>query len=246
MSKSLIVLSRIFLPLLGGFALVVAVFWLLATPMPTGAKLASLETFEPRSPNLAPAIIHIPQAKDPITLDGYCKQAEYYDAGAFQFSDASSSVSGTVYLKHDNQYLYVCMAGVLGSYDRRFASVYLDTDYGQEVYAGPEDYGLRVNITDTSNHSVAGTGSGNYNPTALTGWSGKSFTTTTEEDAEYQIPITMTGGRCSTFGLAVYHHWIAYIGNDYGWPSNRWYDAPNTWQPAQMYAGCEFLPVISK
>jgi len=73
MSKSLIVLSRIFLPLLGGFALVVAVFWLLATPMPTGAKLASLETFEPRSPNLAPAIIHIPQAKDPITLDGYCK-----------------------------------------------------------------------------------------------------------------------------------------------------------------------------
>jgi hypothetical protein len=246
MSKSLIVLSRIFLPLLGGFALVVAVFWLLATPMPTGAKLASLETFEPRSPNLAPAIIHIPQAKDPITLDGYCKQAEYYDAGAFQFSDASSSVSGTVYLKHDNQYLYVCMAGFLGSYDRRFASVYLDTDYGQEVYAGPEDYGLRVNITDTSNHSVAGTGSGNYNPTALTGWSGKSFTTTTEEDAEYQIPIAMTGGMCGTFGLAVYHHWISYVGNDYGWPSNRWYDAPNTWQPAQMYAACEFLPVISK
>ncbi|MFN8594917.1 MAG: hypothetical protein U0559_01850 [Anaerolineae bacterium] len=36
-------------------------------------------------------------------------------------------ISGTVLLKHDNNYLYVCLQVATGTSPNRFASVYLDT-----------------------------------------------------------------------------------------------------------------------
>ena len=45
----------------------------------------------------------------------------------------------------------------------------------------------------------------------------------------------MTGGACGQpFGLAVYHHWLTGVGVDFGWPSNHWYDQPQTWTEVQL------------
>lgn len=56
------------------------------------------------------------------------------------------------------------------------------------------------------------------------------------ESIEYSIEIgRFKLGECGKlFGIAAYHHWISAVGNDYGFPSNQWFDQPGTWEPAQL------------
>ena len=50
------------------------------------------------------------------------------------------------------------------------------------------------------------------------------------ESGEFRIPINLANQNCGKlFGLAVYHHWVAAVGDDYGWPSNQFFDSPKTW-----------------
>jgi uncharacterized repeat protein (TIGR01451 family) len=181
--------------------------------------------------------IYIPEATQSISLDGVCDQSEYSDASELLFSDYG--ISGTVYLKHDSTNLYVCMKGK-GSSDmlnNRFASVYLDPENDSGSFADKADYALRVEIITGTLSSAVGTGSGNYTPAEITGWSAaanfdEKYST---DSAEYKIPLTLAGGRCdANFRIAVYHHWLYGTGNDYGWPSNHWYDSPQTWQLAAL------------
>ncbi|HTP06834.1 MAG TPA: hypothetical protein VMP08_01185, partial [Anaerolineae bacterium] len=185
--------------------------------------------------------LQIPIGTAPSKLDGQCPSAqagdEWHDALAVKYSDLQG-ISGTVLLKHDNSYLYVCLQVATGQALNRFASVYLDTLDTRQPFAGPTDYGLRADIVTGTLSSVKGTGSGGYIPTTLNGWSaGTAFGAVAPFDgAEYQIPIALTGGACGLpFGLAVYHHWVLGSGaSDFGWPSNQWFDQPQTWQEVQM------------
>src|SRR5207248_6299105 len=34
--------------------------------------------------------------------------------------------------------------------------------------------------------------------------------------------------------IAVYHHWLNSVGDDGGWPSNQFFDQPQTWQAALL------------
>ena len=183
-------------------------------------------------------VISIPRGSAP-TFDGFCGYDEYADASTYDFDEAPPE-TGSVYLKHDDDYLYVCIVGVQGSNADRFASVYLDTDNGAEEWAEGDDLSLRVGILDGSQSSWVGTGVMNgYVTTTLDGWAaltdmgGGDF-----DQAEYVIPVGLTGGECKApFGLAVYHHWVNGGGDDYGWPINQWYDEPMTWQPVALEGG---------
>lgn len=189
---------------------------------------------EPALANQLQDVVVIPRDDETVTPDGNCDTgSEYGKAIKFQFNE--DSISGTVYLKHDATHLFLCMEGMSGTDARRFASVYLDTDNGREHWAQGDDYSLRVDIITATESSWVGTGVPNgYTSTLLTDWTAV-VNYGAHDVAEYKIAITLTGGLCNTpFGIAVYHHWLAGTGDDYGWPSNQWFDQPQTWQTAQF------------
>jgi hypothetical protein len=182
-----------------------------------------------------------PQARIVIPLgatakpDGRCDpRAEYGDAATFSFTDAFGVV-GTVYLKHDGTNLYVCMMGAAGSFGQRFARVYLDSDNGRETYAEADDYAFQADFASGGRSSYKGTGVPNgYTPISLPGWSAGTATGNADI-AEYALPLNLIGGLCGApFGVAVYHHWVQRVGDDYGWPSNQFFDQPKTWQEAML------------
>lgn len=202
--------------------------------------------FFPTSTALAaPTATVIPLSETTPLIDGVCEpKNEYADAQAFSFSDWGS-FPGTVYLKQTASDLYVCMNGAVGRLNERFFSVYLDRNNGREGFAGPEDYGLRVAVANSANSTVQGTGSGNYTPlSGVTGWTAQA-TSVNSEQAEWRIPISLVSQTCgANFGLAVYHHWLTQTGDDYGWPSNQFYDRPDTWQEVSL-AAPNCLPDLS-
>ena len=68
----------------------------------------------------------------------------------------------------------------------------------------------------------------------MTGWDAKATTANTDE-AEWVIPLELVSmNLCSNFGIAVYHQSVMAAGDDYGWPSNQFYDSPKTWQEARL------------
>ncbi len=77
----------------------------------------------PVSSDSPQATLVISAAQRPGIIDGLCTD-DYLDATVVTFNDAG--VLKTVYLKHDNAYLYVCMIGAPGTPRERFASVYLE------------------------------------------------------------------------------------------------------------------------
>ncbi len=231
------ILTRAALPLLIGVGLVAVALWLFGAVPARGASNALLvdqpSALAPTSLQ-AQGVVTIPQG---ITAkaDGRCDLAsEYGDAASYKFDDVSMAggpVSGTVYLKHDGTNLYVCMIGPLGGFVSRFSRVYLDTTNDRETFAGPSDFALQVGIVTPTLSSYKGTGVPNgYVATPINGWTAAAATGNNDL-AEYAIPINVTGGWCGAhFGLAVYHHWVLGVGNDYGWPSKQYFDQPRTWQ----------------
>jgi hypothetical protein len=222
---------------------VIAVLLIALSAMPASATPNNLNLDRSQTPTAGP--LQIPVGLAPGKIDGFCSTdpagGEWTDALAVQFNDYGGPAGGpvvsrTVYLKHDNNNLYVCMVGSLGSYADRFARVYLDTLNTKQALAGPTDYALQIGIVTPTLSSYKGTGVTNgYTPITLNGWTAAA-STGNNDTAEYAIPLALTGGACGQpFGLAVYHHWVAAgIGDDYGWPSNKFFDQPQTWQEVQL------------
>ncbi|MCZ7571632.1 MAG: hypothetical protein M5U01_24040 [Ardenticatenaceae bacterium] len=193
---------------------------------------------------LPPPQVTIPRATIPVKLDGSCdSSSEYRDALALPFDDAFK-VTGTVYIKQDSTSLYICMRGAAGSFASRFVSVYVDTQGDREPVAEEDDLAFRVNIMDGKTNSYRGSGVPNgYVSYPLRGWSAKARFGNSDE-AEFVIPLALIGGSCrQPVGLAVYHHWVTAVGNDYGWPNSRFFDQPQTWGEALPVCHV-FLPVL--
>jgi hypothetical protein len=183
-----------------------------------------------------------------IDLDGSCD--EYASAAVQTFSDAGGQ--GRVYLQHDFTNLYICIEAQPGTFNERFASVYLDPqgDGTSYDFAQEDDYSLRVNIPNSTESSLKGTGVANGYTAASevdAFWQGAASASQTGESIEYSI----SAGRffiddCQIFGLATYHHWVSAVGDDYGWPSNEFFDQPRTWQPARLFSGICTDPVAGR
>ncbi|HEX7566934.1 MAG TPA: hypothetical protein VF355_00055, partial [Anaerolineaceae bacterium] len=170
--------------------------------------------------------------------DGACSQTEYNNGLFVNFPDGPSGTgTGSVYLVHDANYLYMCISSPMGSNPARFDSLYLDPqgDGTTYTYAQPDDYSLRLDYTGGKTTFKGNGLVGGWQDSSAAGnslWTGASSTGNVDV-AEYTLPLANFNiNICSTiFGLAGYHHWFATTGDDYGWPSNHYYDQPGTWQP---------------
>lgn len=199
-------------------------------------------SYAPQAP-AAPAqsaVIDIPPIQTTPQIDGDCAD---YEGNAFTDTFAyADGTTATIYLAHNTTTgtLYACIEGEEGSFDDRFAGVYLDPqgDGAGYTYAQQDDYGLYVEISSTGTGTVRGSGLANgwVDASAQDAfWSGTGVVTGAGDAAEWSI----NAGRfdiqaCDLFGIAVYHHWFAAVGDDYGWPSSQWFDQPRTWQTARM------------
>lgn len=190
------------------------------------AKLAASATFD------------INSGRIPI-IDGDC--SDFSDVIPQTFTDANGA-TGQVFLKFNDAILYACMKGPAGSFVDRFGALYLDPQGDGSTYqfAQKDDYGLDVGILQGALSTKNGTGAGNYtNNTALAGaWDGKAKVDGTTESIEWSVSYGRFGIQdCTLFGIASYHHWMKQVGDDYGWPSNQWYDQPGTWTLARLNTG---------
>lgn len=186
-------------------------------------------------------ILNIPLSNTAPIIDGQCN--EYATAATQTFTDGNGK-DATVYLEYSGGFLYVCLQAQSGTFDQRYAAVYLDPqgDGSSYTYAQKDDYGFHLGIKDGTKTSFQGTGGGGYAVDASLDalWQGAAATNPSGagETAEFALDV----GRwfiqpCSLFGIAVYHQSFASPGDDYGWPSNHYYDQPKTWQLARLDNG---------
>jgi uncharacterized repeat protein (TIGR01451 family) len=226
--------------------LVLLVFLLSGLPLtPTSAAPSSTAANSTGAAHLTSAaplnvnILGIPLSNTTPTVDGQCN--EYGSAVAQSFTDGNGKDS-SVYLEYSGAFLYVCLKAQPGTFDQRYAAVYLDPqgDGSNYTYANKTDYGFHLGIKDGTKTSYHGTGAGGYTLDAGLDslWQGAVTAVTTSETAEFALDV----GRwfvqpCSLFGIAVYHHNFASVGDDYGWPSSHYYDQPKTWQLARLDNG---------
>ncbi len=191
-----------------------------------------------------PPPLLIPSSQTTPIVDGACDASgEYEDALVLSFLDAWE-FQGQVRVQYNGQMLYVCMTGTAGTLQNRFVSVYLDRDNAAESVAEADDYSLRVEVVSDDLSSLQGNGNPNgYQPNSVSGWDALAQSNQTNDEAEFAIPLEivaleLNGGLCDAhFGLAVYHHWISTQGEDYGMPSNQFFDQPATWQPVVLSTG---------
>jgi len=176
----------------------------------------------------------IPFSQQTVIVDALCVD-DYSGITPVQFSEPG--FTATVYLKHDNSYLYVCMVAAPGTPRDRFAGVYLDTKNDKASVAQADDDSLRVYITSNITKSLRGSGvPGGYVTATLPGWTAAASANSGKGDsAEWKIPLALTGGGCKQdFGLAVHHQEVKASGDDYGWPDGSVYDQPKTWQEVSL------------
>jgi uncharacterized repeat protein (TIGR01451 family) len=210
------------------------------------ALLVPASAAEPSAPLTAPTaaptasaggVLSIPISQVTPKADGNC--SEYADAVALTFADGGGK-TGTVFLKHNGTLLFACMKANPGTFKERFGSLYLDPqgDGSGYDYAKQDDYAMRVGIPGTTKSSFNGTGVANgyvANAAIVSFWDGASTTNAEVETVEWQVSMgRFFVKQCQVFGLAAYHHWFAAVGDDYGWPSNTYFDQPRTWQLAKM------------
>ena len=200
-----------------------------AAPVPAGSHSAAAN------------LLTIPAVANGVSspkANGVCDKTEYADGLFVTFADGPDAKgTGEVYLIHDDNYLYMCITSPVGFYPARFDSLYLDpqgngTTY---TYAQQDDFSLRLNYTGGKSTFIGNGLIGGWQDVSNPDnglWSGVASSDTSDV-AEYEMPLANFNIHvCSTiFRLAGYHHHFAGSGNDYGWPSNQYYDQPGTWQP---------------
>jgi uncharacterized repeat protein (TIGR01451 family) len=195
---------------------------------------------------VTPDATTIPASETPPTVDGTCDSKEYLDAVVRDYVADPTGGTRQVYLKHAGGDLYVCMTGVPGAVPERFFRVYADPEDGREAYASPNDLAFQVGVTTGALSAYRGTGVANgWTAVTVPGWDARATYTPNGESAEFRIPLNLVNDGCQKpSGLAVYHHWVSGVGDDYGWPSNKYFDQPKTWEEV-TYGGQSCVTELS-
>lgn len=187
-----------------------------------------------------PTQITIPVVDSSSKLDAFCEPSDEYAKALRQSYIDLNGVVSTFYVKQDQEFLHLCIEGTPGSFSQRYFGLYLDRDNGQEKYAEPEDYSLRVRVVDGATSAFQGTGSQTspWAQSTVAGWRALAAPATAArnvEVAEFQVPLALLAQTCGQpFGLALYHQWINDNGVDYGWPTQNSPISPVTWVQAQL------------
>lgn len=170
-------------------------------------------------------------------VDGNC--ADYAPASALPMVDGNNQPVADVFLVHNIDNLFVCVRAIPGQLYEHWIEVYLDPngDGTTYTYAQPNDWGLRLQVINTTASNEVGNGQGQYLAMPMVDdWQGQATTTAQSESAEFGIAVRPWQlGECGQpFGLAVFYHWNRAVGDDAALPSTAAYNQPSTWITATL------------
>jgi hypothetical protein len=205
---------------------------------PSFAAIASVPAAPLKPSATGLSLLDIPPAQAIPKVDTRC--TDYSGGAAVHFIDGGGQ-AGTVYFLYTKAALYVCMEANLGTFEARFASLYLDLhgDGEQYLYANQGDYAFHIDFASGVRSSYRGTGTpGGWvlDQTLDSTWNGAAVIGQTGESAEWALSLGSPNLEitCGLFGVGVYHQGFAAAGDDYGWPGSQWPDQPRTWQLTRL------------
>jgi len=181
-------------------------------------------------------ILTIPSTQITPTVDGSC--TEYAGAATETFTDGNGQ-SAIVYLMYNGAFMYVCIGAQPGTNPERFASLYLDPNGNGSsyIFAQQDDFAFHDSLTGAlTSYRGSGVANGYQPDPTLDPFVQTAASVAGGDGFEYRLSLDGLnfGLNCQLFGIATYHHWFAFTGDDYGWPSNQWFDQPRTWQLAKL------------
>lgn len=207
---------------------------LTATPSATSTPEPTQTPTITAVPILAEALLIPNNDEAGFVLDGNCD--DHVNATVQTLNTPNNT--GKIHILHDRANLYLCIEVPKGDYRNRFFAVYLSPDNHRSGFSQKDDYGLSVEITNRNRTSLIGTGEGNYTKDSSldSHWQGLAYMFENHEAVEYIISFRELGlGLCGKpFRIAIFHKWVRGVGDDWGWPSSRFYDQPGSWQLAQL------------
>jgi len=172
----------------------------------------------------------------PAVLDGSC--SDYGDGVVEPFQDAAGA-TGQVFLKHDGEWLWICVATAGGTYPDRSVTVYLDRagDGGAIPLADDAVLELRPDNGRSSGRGAGTPGAYAAWPGLDQHWAGQAASVRTGELHEFRVSLLGAQlGTCDAqLGIAIVHAWVnSGPGDDYVWPAGAAYDLPGTWRPVSV------------
>jgi hypothetical protein len=175
------------------------------------------------------APLSIPAGAAP-QMDGFCTDAAYAGATAIRLGAYDDASQGVAHLLRTDAHLWVCFSELaLGAAEPgAFAGVRVDVNNSRDADAQSDDYGFFVG-EDGDVFTLAGDGAGGFAATGPGGLIGQVSAQTERWSAELRIDAGVLGGWDHLVGLKLGHYWVAFQGNDFGWPKSATWNQPNTW-----------------
>jgi len=177
-----------------------------------------------------PREITIPMSQFVPVLDGACGTAEYNDAGIVALSPAAGSPSATLFAKHTDSDLYLCLKSPIAPASGN-ATVRISRAGQGGAQPGPDDMVFTIPYQGAQSAYARRGGSQGFNGPDTGGWEVKTATAASGWSAEMRISRATLGD-----GLWDRDLGLAYTLADSTniWPKASQPDVPQTWGVAHL------------
>jgi hypothetical protein len=190
--------------------------------------------------NLITAPLTVNESGTTPVVDGVCGMgggSEYGDAAPVAFAGGAGGSPVDVFVKHTAADLYVCLSNLAvpsaGTQNGPNAVVYANRLGMAGSTTTPDDLAFSISY----NGAVAAQrgGGGGYSGPDPGGYSAARFQDSGKWSAEFRISAaTLGGGWNRTIDLSFAAQWVAFVGNDFGWPDAYLWNLPQTWGTAYL------------
>lgn len=188
--------------------------------------------------------VDIPASNLIPVMDGVCNPVEYGDATQVSITVGTSNTF-PVYLKHTSTNAYFCFGDASGlplpNGAASSVTVYIDrNDDGITNSNNADDFGVWMPYASADPPFAASWGTGAYNGADPGGWQAVKHQVlggTPLWQVEFRISSQTLGGWNRQVGFALFYHWWQTTSDDYSWPANGIWAAPQLWGNGRFTTG---------
>ena len=192
-------------------------------------------------------VIAAPNESAPV-LDGDCNFTdEYQDAGKATFVNVFGQES-TIYMKHNRDYLFVCVDNLQSNVEPPDApvtsvSLYIDPDHSMSTVPQTDDFKLTVDVNgNKSGASGSITGFAGPDPG---GWVVRVEPGEIGWSAEFRLHRRLVNGWGHTIGMTVGYEDVRADNDNYYWPAGSSSNRTNRWGDVELEVDSLTIPLAA-
>lgn len=192
-------------------------------------------------------LIAAPNELSPV-LDGDCNFTdEYQDAGKATFTNVMGFES-TIYMKHNRDFLFVCIDNLQGNIEPPNAPVttlnlYLDTDHSLSTVPFQDDLKLTI---DVDGNATGASGSiSNYSGPDPGGWLVRIDWDEFDWSAEYRLHRRLVNGWGHKIGMSVGYEDVRAANDNYYWPLGSSSNRTDRWGDVDLEVDSLTIPLAA-